>query len=295
MSTHLPVLESETVSAFRDTSIKINRFLDGTFGRGGHTRAVIDAFPDIQVVAMDHDEEAVKFGKKAFADELLQGQITFVHKSFGQFGEWNSEDEKFDLMLLDLGVSSPQLDQSYRGFSFYTDGPLDMRMDDRMTQKASDVINSWSQSQLIQLFLDLGEIRRPQRVVAAIIKDREEKPFLTTRELASLIERVEGWSRRHHHPATRYFLALRLSVNQELEVLKEAIPQLVDGLSDKGRLAIITFHSLEDRIVKYGFKALLDRGVLVNKKVIRPPWDDVKKNPRARSAKLRVFEKREEL
>jgi 16S rRNA (cytosine1402-N4)-methyltransferase len=194
-------------------------------------------------------------------------------------------------MLLDLGVSSPQLDVAERGFSFYHDGPLDMRMDQRREQSAADVVNNIDEDDLTELFKTLGEIPRPYKVVRAIVHDRKTEPFTTTRQLASMIERVEGWSRKGHHPATRYFMALRLYVNRELELLEQALPDLIAGLNDQGRLAVITFHSLEDRIVKNFFKTHAELGKPVNKKVIIAKWPERKSNPRARSAKLRVFQR----
>lgn len=299
MRSHVPVLEMEIIKAFQEAPRPVRLFFDGTFGRGGHTRAVFSAFPEVQVVALDHDNEAIEFGKENFLQELTDGRIFFIHDSYDKIADLRDSlflEEgigKFDIMLLDLGVSSPQLDQACRGFSFYSDGPLDMRMDERESFCAADIINVWSPSQLFELFSRLGEVRRPQRVIQAVTVDRKKKSFSTTRELASLIERVDGWNRRHHHPATKYFLALRLAVNKELEILEKALPHLVDELGIGGRLAIITFHSLEDRIAKYGLKSLLDRGKLVNKKVIRPTWDETKENSRARSAKLRIFERGE--
>ncbi len=173
------------------------------------------------------------------------------HFNFHNIAELN---QTFDVILLDLGVSSPQLDEAERGFSFYHDGPLDMRMNQQLPHTAADIVNTWPEVELIELFTELGEIRRPQRVVRAIVNDRKEKPFSTTRDLSGLIERVEGWQRKGHHPATRYFLGLRMAVNNELSGLESCLPELMRSLTPNGRLIIITFHSLEDRIVKYAFK-----------------------------------------
>ena len=145
------------------------------------------------------------------------------------------------------------------------------------------------------LFQEYGEIQKPYRVVKAIVHDRKEKAFTTTRDLAGLVERVDGWRKKGHHPATQYFLALRMKVNEELEILPQALKNLVLGLKPKGRIAVLTFHSLEDRIVKNTFKDLLNLGSPVNKKVIQPQWAETKINSRARSAKLRVFERSDSL
>ncbi len=194
------------------------------------------------------------------------------------------------MILLDLGVSSPQLDQGARGFSFNKDGPLDMRMNQKATQSAANLINELEFDELMQLFKTYGEIENPFHVVKAIVADRVETPFATTLQLASLIERVDGWTKKGFHPATQYFMALRLVVNQELQILQEAIPLLIRQLHDGGLFSIITFHSLEDRIVKNLFKDD-ENGFLVNKKVIVPSEEECKLNVRARSAKLRIFQK----
>jgi 16S rRNA (cytosine1402-N4)-methyltransferase len=282
---------------------------DGTFGRGGHTRAVMRENPSAKMIGMDWDEEAIRFGGENFAGEIASGQLRLIHATYGDFkkvrdterasgGAPSGFTEGFDLMLLDLGVSSPQLDTAERGFSFYHDGPLDMRMDQRLGTTAADVINTWEEQDLARVFIELGEVQRPFRVVRAICHDRKTKPFETTKQLAGLIERVDGWQKKGSHPATRYFMALRLAVNEELSVLMQALPDLIEGLAPGGILAVITFHSLEDRIVKNIFKDHQEGqngrqavGRLVNKKVIKPSDEEVRTNPRARSAKLRAFEK----
>ena len=185
------------------------------------------------------------------------------------------------------------MDEAGRGFSFYQDGPLDMRMNQTRGEQAKDIVNEWSEQDLIELFQQKGEVRRPHKVVSAIIRQRKEEPFSTTGQLSQLIESCMGWRKKGHHPATQYFLALRMEVNQELEQVKECIPPLIECLEDQGRLMIITFHSLEDRIVKYALKDQLHQGYLVNKKVVQPKWSEVQGNARARSAKLRVYAKGE--
>jgi len=298
---HIPVFLDDVMQVFREADGPVSAAFDGTFGRGGHARAVLAAYPGARLLAFDWDEEAIGFGRKAFAGEIADGRLILHRASYTRFKE---EREKagaawpgaFDLMLLDLGVSSPQLDQAERGFSFYHDGPLDMRMDQRGDVTAADIVNTWDEQDLAKLFIEYGEIQRPFRVVRAIVHDRQhKKPFSSTRELASMIERVDGWHKKGSHPATRYFLALRLKVNEELTGIEQALPDLIGGLAEGGVLAVITFHSLEDRVVKNVFKDHLHLGQLVNKKVIKPSDEEVARNPRARSAKLRAFKKNSSL
>jgi 16S rRNA (cytosine1402-N4)-methyltransferase len=265
------------------------RYLDGTFGRGGHLRALLEEYPQIKAVGLDRDIEAIEYGNRELKSWVESGRLRLVH---GNYSEFESLDlGLFNLMLLDLGVSSPQLDQGPRGFSFYHEGPLDMRMNQAETRTAANIIAEESEEELARIFQSYGEIQRPHRVIRAIIHDRKTKKFETTRDLAGLIERVDGWHRKGHHPATQYFQALRIEVNQELEHLEKSLKPLVLGLKPKGRLAVLTFHSLEDRIVKNIFKSFEDLGRPVNKKVVQPEWAEAKENSRARSAKLRVFER----
>lgn len=287
---HKPVLLDEVIELVR--SIQPATILDGTFGRGGHTRAMMTACPEAAVTAIDQDEDAIRFAQSEFEDWIQQGRLTVKHFSFHKMAALDQRPEGgFDVILLDLGVSSPQLDLADRGFSFYHEGPLDMRMDRTQDTTAAEIVNTWPEVELNNLFIRYGEIRRPQRVVRAIVQDRKQKEFTSTRELAGLIERVEGWKRKGHHPATTYFLALRMAVNNELAGLEACLPDLMRALSPKGRLIVITFHSLEDRIIKYAFKEAPELGFPLFKKVIIPSREEQKENPRARSAKLRVFQR----
>ena len=295
---HKPVFLEAVLEVFRAKQGPVRFAFDGTLGRGGHLAAVMNEWPEARAVAFDWDEVAIQFAKGKFPTEISTGRLALVRASYAEFAEERARQgdvfprEGFDLMLLDLGVSSPQLDQAARGFSFYHDGPLDMRMDQRMETTAADICNEWDEQDLAKLFIEYGEVQRPFRVARAIVHDRKaRKPWETTKELASMIERVDGWQKKGSHPATRYFLALRLKVNEELNTVERAIPDLIEGLAEGGILAVITFHSLEDRIVKNAFKANLHMGRLVNKKVIKPSDDEVRSNPRARSAKLRAFER----
>lgn len=290
---HKPVLLQEVVQL---ASENLPRWiLDGTFGRGGHTRALLAALPESRLIALDQDEQAVVHAQEdpELQDHINNGRLQVRHFNFHDIARLDSAPEGgFDVILLDLGVSSPQLDQPERGFSFYHDGPLDMRMNQQAELSASDIVNTWSEVELNSLFTTYGEIRRPQRVVRAIVNDRKLTPFTTTRQLAGLIERVEGWRQKGYHPATQYFLALRMAVNAELSGLEACLPDLMAALSPRGRLLVITFHSLEDRIIKYAFKeAPGEFGYPLFKKVITPSREEQRENPRARSAKLRIFQR----
>lgn len=295
-SGHVPVFLNEVLSVFKAKTGPVRNIFDGTFGRGGHTRAILEMWPEAKAFVFDHDEAAIHFAHENFKDEIASGRLHLTRANFSEFKSVRESKadfpQEFDLMLLDLGVSSPQLDQAERGFSFYHDGPLDMRMDQRSELTAAEILNTWDEQDLARLFIEAGEVQRPYRVVRAIVQDRKAKKLWeTTREFASLIERVDGWHKKGSHPATRYFMALRLAVNAELTVLAKSLPGLIEGLADHGILSVITFHSLEDRIVKNIFKDSLHLGKLVNKKVIKPTDDEVNANPRARSAKLRAFER----
>lgn len=289
---HTPVLADEVLKMVAEIPKGPGLFMDGTFGRGGHAREVMKQRSDLKILAFDCDEEAISFGRNEFKEEVSNDKIEFIQSNFSDYAS-HIKDKKLHGILLDLGVSSPQLDEAQRGFSFYNEGPLDMRMDLSQEFSAKDIVNTWAESDLIELFKQYGEVRNPTRVVRCIVHDRKEKLFTTTTQLSGLIERVEGWRKKGHHPATNYFLALRLHVNQELTRIENIIPQMVLDLVDNGRILVITFHSLEDRIVKLAFKDLQKKnyGIPVNKKVIQASWEEKKKNPRARSAKLRVFQR----
>lgn len=295
---HTPVLLNEVLKSFEGLGKKPSAWMvDGTFGRGGHSRALLNKYPQLKILALDIDHEAIEFGKKSFSNEVSNKKIHFFRCDFSQWQEVLAEfkaisnEEGPDAILLDLGVSSPQLDDSARGFSFYKDGPLDMRMDHRQTLSAKEIVNGWGQEELLRVFKDLGEISSPLKVVNKIIEARVNTPFETTKQLAELIEMSMGWKKKGFHPATQFFMALRLAVNSELSKITDVVPLMISSLKQDGIVSIITFHSLEDRIVKYKFKESSEVGYLLNKKVIAPTRQEEKQNPRARSSKLRSFVK----
>ncbi|MEQ1721677.1 MAG: 16S rRNA (cytosine(1402)-N(4))-methyltransferase RsmH [Pseudobdellovibrio sp.] len=288
---HKPVLLNEVLESFVDLKDQPKLvYFDGTYGRGGHFRAVINTYhPELSFIT-DQDSTAIEQANQDWKTQIGSGLIKVFHQNFNEFVEQNVNQQKFDMVLLDLGVSSPQLDVAERGFSFNKDGPLDMRMNQTKGETAADIINTYDLEGLIQIFKSYGEVKNPARVVRAIINDRVTKPFVSTLQLAGLIERVDGWQKKGFHPATQYFMALRLVINRELEVVESVLPLLIEQMQDKGRISVITFHSLEDRIVKNIFKDST-QGFLVNKKVIVPSEEECKMNPRSRSAKLRIFQK----
>ncbi|MCC6137973.1 MAG: 16S rRNA (cytosine(1402)-N(4))-methyltransferase RsmH [Bdellovibrionaceae bacterium] len=288
---HIPVLMNEVLEIFSHITHSPQRLLDGTFGRGGHCTALLQKYPELIAVGVDRDETAHEYAHKTYSDYINSERLRLWKGSYSKYAK-SLTDEKFDMILLDLGVSSPQLDSPERGFSFYNDGPLDMRMGKSQITTAAEVINTWPEEQLHEIFMKYGEIRSPYRVVRAILNDRKIKPYETTSELAGLIERVEGWKKKGHHPATQFFMALRLLINQELEDLTDSLPLFIKALNPGGVLAVITFHSLEDRITKTIFKDHMEEGSRLNKKVIVASEQEEKTNPRSRSAKLRGFQKK---
>ena len=291
---HYPVMLNEVMEMFAQANLKKpENYLDGTFGRGGHAEAVAEKFPDLDIYALDKDKEAVDYAGKQW-EQKSKGKKFFIEQaSFASLDsviEKSNWPQKYDMILLDLGVSSPQLDQGSRGFSFYHQGPLDMRMDQRSPLTAEEIINYWSEEQLVDIFKDYGEVFKPYNVVKSIMRERKKSTISSTQDLSSLIERSVGWRKKGKHPATQYFMALRLVVNRELEDLKEGLQTLMKRLVPGGRLVVITFHSLEDRIVKHVFKNS-DLGAPVHKKVIKPTREEEVENKRSRSAKLRGFDR----
>lgn len=304
---HTPVLLAEVLEALRPVSG--GRYVDGTVGAGGHAAAILAASaPEGWLFGCDRDWEAVSATRERLAEfegrfEIRQGNFSDLSNSI--------EPESWDGVLLDLGVSSPQLDEAERGFSFLQDGPLDMRMDRQQSLTAADLVNTASVEQLARIFGEFGEESLAKRLAALIVETRAARSFRTTRQLAELIERSfpkRGGQRIH--PATRAFQALRLAVNDELGSLRRGLGASWSVLKKGGRLAVITFHSLEARIVKefgrelarpYTVEGPVDlpdfrlpvspRLKWVNRKAVQASEREVAANPRSRSAQLRVMEK----
>ena len=263
---HIPVLTKEIIDNLLEMN-KLENVLDSTFGRGGHSKAISTHLKQVKITAIDRDLEAVKYGGEVFPD------IEIHHMNFSSA---NTLNKTFDAIILDLGVSSNQLEDQERGFSFKLDGPLDMRMDRTQTLRASDLVNELSYKELCKLFSEYGEIKRPQKVVNSIISYRKKKKIESTLELSNLICSKLNRYKVRNHPATNYFLALRIKVNEELDSISEAISSFIDILNSGGRLYAISFHSLEDRLLKFKFKNN-DHGFQLNKKVIKPSFGRDKK------------------
>jgi 16S rRNA (cytosine1402-N4)-methyltransferase len=280
---HISVLSQELIAGLNIQPG--GHYLDLTLGGGGHTRLILEANPETKVTAIDRDQSALEAAKISLAPYLEQ-RLTLW---WGNFADYNPQETQFDGIIADLGVSSPQFDQGERGFSFRHTAALDMRMDRCQSLTAADIINYWEEKELADLFYEYGEERLSRPIARSIVQKR---PFTTTTELASAIASSVPASYRHGriHPATRVFQALRIAVNQELESLKQLLQQAPQWLKSEGIIAIISFHSLEDRLIKYGFR---EHNLLkvITKKPIIPTRDEQVKNPRSRSAKLRLAQR----
>jgi 16S rRNA (cytosine1402-N4)-methyltransferase len=301
---HLPVLYQESINILKPAGK--GHFVDGTLGAGGHAAGILEAAaPDGQLIGMDVDTHALAIAEKRL--ERFGSRVKTLHLSYALIGEalkkfgWQCADG----ILLDLGLSSMQMDNAVRGFSFSKEAPLDMRFNPEQTTNAADLVNTLDEKDLADIIWKYGEEPRSRQIAAAIISVR---PVTSTTQLARIIQAVFKGDRGKIHPATRTFQALRIAVNKELETLKTGLQGALHALCPGGRLAVISFHSLEDRLVKQyfqtesrdcicppeqlvcicGHKASIR---LVNRKVIVPSEEEVEVNPRARSAKLRAVEK----
>ena len=283
-------------------------YLDCTLGGGGHAKAIGNLLDERGlIVGLDQDEDAIDAAKKILSD--LPCAVKIAHGNFSELDKILDElgVEKIDGALFDLGVSSHQIDTAERGFSYMKDSPLDMRMDRRKNFSAGDVINRYDEDGLIKIFREYGEEKFSKRIAAAICRERKISPIETTGELVKLIERTVPRTKNGGHPAKRIFQAIRIEVNGELKILEGAIKKAVDRLKPGGRIAVITFHSLEDRIVKETFR-ILAQGCICPKnfpvcvcnhkpeikilgKVKTPTPNEINFNSRATSAKLRAAEK----
>jgi 16S rRNA (cytosine1402-N4)-methyltransferase len=300
---HQPVLYKEIIHALQPR--RGGRYVDGTLGAGGHARGILEACaPDGQLLGLDVDPQALAIARRNLAPyeqriHLAHASYTTLSAQLAQLG-WNEVDG----IVLDLGASSMQFDTAERGFSFQHDAPLDMRFGPQTAQTAADIVNSYSERELADLIYEYGEERNSRKIARAIV---DKRPLHTTRELVAVIEAVSPRRGERVHPATRTFQALRIVVNDELASVKAVLPQAMTSLKSGGRLAVISFHSLEDRIVKDYFRSQ-SRDVVnppyekiyeerkatlkeVTRKPILPSEEETENNPRARSAKLRIAEK----
>ncbi|MDP3941720.1 MAG: 16S rRNA (cytosine(1402)-N(4))-methyltransferase RsmH [bacterium] len=273
---------------------KGKRYIDVTLGGGGHTLAI--AKSGGVVLAIDVDEEAIRFVEEKITHvaEDVRREITLCKGNFREIGQIAKREgfTKVSGILFDLGVSSHQFDTPSRGFSFQREGVLDMRMDSSLAVTAKDLINGLSKKELAKLFEKYGEEPFSNKIADCIVEARSMQPIETTRDLAFIIERRMGKS-GGMHPATRVFQALRIAVNDELHALEEALSASLQLIGVGGRIVVISFHSLEDRIVKHRFSSFADQGFgsILTKKPVTPTLEEVAENPRARSAKMRVFER----
>lgn len=307
--THIPVLKDEVLAYLIQNPQGL--YVDGTVGLGGHAEGLLENLSkEGHLLAIDRDKDALELAQEKL--KPYREQVTFVQDDFRHLKEII---EKYSFpspvgILLDLGISSLQVDDPERGFSYFKDGPLDMRMDQEKGLCASQIINTYSQGELAYIFKEYGEERWANRIGSFIIKKRREGPIKRTKELVEIIKGAipARYRRTGPHPARRTFMALRIAVNDELKALEEALKDALPLLEVGGRMAIITFHSLEDRVVKKTFKELAKDCIcpkdfpictchqkqlvkILTKKPILPKGEELQENPRSRSGKLRVIEK----
>jgi len=299
---HMPVLWAPVLAAL---AIRLDgRYLDGTFGRGGHARGILDRLgPEGRLLVMDKDPEAIRVAHALAAGDA---RVRVRHASFATLGEWDETADGLDGVLFDLGVSSPQLDDAARGFSFRHDGPLDMRMDPTQGMSAADFVNTADEAEIARVLWTHGEERQARRIARGIVARRAERPFERTGDLADVIAKLLGRGDGRTHPATRSFQALRIHVNAELEDLVAGLEAAERALKVGGRLAVISFHSLEDRITKQFIHSRAkappsNRRAMIEARftprlrdisgAVKADEAELAANPRARSAVLRVAEK----
>lgn len=304
-SPHTPVLMHEVLEAF--AGLKLQTFVDCTLGAAGHAEAILQAHPELDhFIGIDQDPQAHALALKRLAP--WKNKVVLVQGNFRDLNRHLTQD--VEGILIDLGVSSMQLDQPEKGFSFMREGPLDMRMDPTQALTAEEIVNTWPEKELAHLFLDFGEEKQGRSAARGIIKARQNKPIKTTKDLVDVLHPVLARkAKKGIHPLTLVFQALRIVVNGELEALEKVLPQALSHLKKGGRLAVISFHSLEDRLVKNfiqyeasdkentsGLAGLfVDKNPTVTpvtrKPIVASP-EEMEVNPRSRSAKLRVVEKR---
>lgn len=302
---HQSVLVQEVLQNLQVSGKRV--VVDGTLGLGGHSLEILQSLPKGgKLFCFELDSDHLKHAKKVLKD--FKEQVVFIQANFNQLANEIAKTrvKGIDAILLDLGLASPHVDIPEKGFSFMHEGPLDMRFSKDQPATAADVVNKYSEKELIRIFKDYGEERKARKIAHEIAVMRKRKPFKTTTQLAKFVEKMVHRDGRIH-PATRIFQALRIEVNKELDVLQDVLNQAVALLRPKGRIVVISYHSLEDRIVKQFFKAMSRDYVnvpgelkttklkpslkIITKKPIVPGLEEIARNPRSRSAKLRVAEK----
>lgn len=305
---HVSVLLDETIEGLNINPDGI--YVDGTLGGGGHAYEVCKRLSDKgRLIGIDQDGEALEAARKRLSE--FEDKITLVRSNFSEIETIlkDLEVSKVDGIVLDIGVSSYQLDNLKRGFSYKSDAPLDMRMDTRQGLTAADVVNHYSETELFHIIRDYGEDKFAKNIAKHICQARKEKAIETTSELSEVIKSaIPAKFHRNGHPAKKTFQAIRIEVNRELTVLKESIDAMIEHLNPKGRICIITFHSLEDRIVKTKFKenenpctcppdfpvcvcGKKSKGKVITRKPIIPTEEEIEQNKRSKSSKLRIFER----
>ena len=305
---HKPVLLKESIEGLKIKPDGI--YLDGTLGRAGHSIEIVKRLSTGRLIAIDRDMAAIEESRIRLAPYM--DKVTLVHGNFRDLNEIldNLGVDKVDGMLFDLGVSSPQLDDKERGFSYMADAPLDMRMDKEDALSAYDIVNSWDEQRIKRILQEYGEERYAARIASSIVRRRQQKPIETTLELVEIIKSAMPAAalREKQHPAKRSFQAIRIAVNDELGSISDMLSNAVDRLSKGGRLAVISFHSLEDRLVKNAMLSgekgctcpkdfpvcvcgFVQKLKVITKKPITAGEEELRENPRARSAKLRIAER----
>ena len=310
---HQPVLLEECVGLVapaleRPGSIVV----DCTLGLAGHACAFLKAAPEARLIGIDRDSEALSLATQRMHEEGLDDRFTPVHAAFDEFDRVldNLGVRSVQAVFMDLGLSSLQIDETDRGFSYSHDAPLDMRMDQRQTQTAGDIVNGYEEKELYRIIRDYGEDKFAKNIAKHIVAARQVKPITTTGELTEIIRESIPMKMqvKSGHPAKRTFQAIRIELNRELDVLRDSLDGMIDILDDGGRLCIITFHSLEDRIVKTIFRknenpctcpsdfpvcvcGKKSKGKVITRKPILPGETEMEENPRSKSAKLRIFER----
>lgn len=316
MANHIPVLKNEVLDYLSPALISGGLVVDATVGAGGHAKAILENNPQCQLIGIDQDQSVFKIARENL--KKFQGRVELINSNFADLvttvtkSRFYQSKTKIAAILFDLGISSIQLDQADRGFSFRNDGPLDMRMNQSQNLTAAEIINHWPQIIIEQILREKGEEWQFKKIARAIVESRQKQKIETTDDLVRVLESAlnirYGGKGMRIHPATKTFQALRIAVNHELYNLAVALPQAIDLLAVGGRIAVISFHSLEDRIVKNIFRNLTKNCLcpieqpecncgnnnaklkILTKKPVTPSNEEIQTNPRSRSAKMRVAE-----